>query len=108
MADLDAFESRFSAPYLALCARCGDADARARVAAVMLMTLRGTPFIYYGEEIGMPDAPIASARKLDPVGRDGCRSPMQWSDALHGGFSTARAPPGFRAATSTRSTSRAR
>lgn len=69
--------------------RGGDADARARVAAVMLMTLRGTPFIYYGEEIGMPDAPIASARKLDPVGRDGCRSPMQWSDERHGGFSTA-------------------
>jgi alpha-glucosidase len=68
--------------------RDGDGDARARVAAVMLLTLRGTPFIYYGEEIGMRDAEILADRKLDPVGRDGCRSPMQWSDARNGGFST--------------------
>jgi len=66
----------------------GDADARARVAAVMILALRGTPFIYYGEEIGMRDAEIPADRKLDPVGRDGCRSPMQWSDARNGGFST--------------------
>ncbi|HUO04592.1 MAG TPA: alpha-amylase family glycosyl hydrolase [Candidatus Binataceae bacterium] len=65
----------------------GDPIARARVAAMMLMTLRGTPFIYYGEEIGMPDAtPVGRAR--DPVGRDWCRTPMQWSDAPSGGFST--------------------
>jgi alpha-glucosidase len=68
--------------------REGDSDARARVAAVMLLTLRGTPFIYYGEEIGMRDATIPADRKLDPVGRDGCRSPMQWSAARNGGFST--------------------
>ena len=68
--------------------REGDADARARVAAVMLLTLRGTPFIYYGEEIGMRDATIPADRKLDPVGRDGCRSPMQWSAERNGGFST--------------------
>jgi alpha-glucosidase len=54
----------------------------------MLLTLRGTPFIYYGEEIGMRDAAIPAGSKRDPVGRDGCRSPMQWSDALSGGFST--------------------
>jgi alpha-glucosidase len=69
-------------------AREGDPDARARAAAVMLLTLRGTPFIYYGEEIGMRDASIPADRKLDPVGRDGCRSPMQWSAARNGGFST--------------------
>jgi len=57
------------------------------VAAVMMIALRGTPFIYYGEEIGMRDAEIPADRKLDPVGRDGCRSPMQWSDARNGGFS---------------------
>ncbi len=68
--------------------RDGDGEARARVAAVMLLTLRGTPFIYYGEEIGMRDAEIPADRKRDPVGRDGCRSPMQWSDARNGGFST--------------------
>src|SRR5208282_1157789 len=66
----------------------GDGDARARVAAVMILALRGTPFIYYGEEIGMRDAEIAADRKRDPVGRDGCRTPMQWSDARNGGFST--------------------
>ncbi|MGD1027607.1 alpha-amylase family glycosyl hydrolase [Candidatus Binatus soli] len=65
----------------------GDGDARARVAAVMIMALRGTPFIYYGEEIGMREAEIPAGRKLDPVGRDGCRSPMQWSGARNGGFS---------------------
>ena len=67
--------------------RDGDGDARARVAAVMLFAFRGTPFVYYGEEIGMRDAKIPAARKRDPVGRDGCRSPMQWSDARNGGFS---------------------
>jgi alpha-glucosidase len=55
---------------------------------MMLFALRGTPFIYYGEEIGMPDAKVAAHHKRDPVGRDGCRSPMQWSDAPNGGFST--------------------
>ncbi len=68
--------------------RGGDAEARARVAAVMLLTLRGTPFVYYGEEIGMRDAEVPADRKRDPVGRDGCRSPMQWSDARNGRFST--------------------
>jgi alpha-glucosidase len=67
----------------------GDGEARARVAAMMLMTLRGTPFIYYGEEIGMPNVEIPRERMLDPVGRDGCRTPMQWSDATNGGFSSA-------------------
>jgi alpha-glucosidase len=73
-------------------ARDGDGEARARVAAVMLLTLRGTPFIYYGEEIGMRDAEIPADSKRDPVGRDGCRSPMQWSDARNGGFSTSDKP----------------
>jgi alpha-glucosidase len=67
--------------------RDGDGEARARVAAVMLFALRGTPFIYYGEEIGMRDAAIPADSKRDPVGRDGCRSPMQWTDAPNGGFS---------------------
>jgi alpha-glucosidase len=53
----------------------------------MIMALRGTPFIYYGEEIGMRDAVIPADRILDPVGRDGCRSPMQWNGAHNGGFS---------------------
>jgi alpha-glucosidase len=72
----------------------GDAThARARVAAMMLMTLRGTPFIYYGEEIGMRQVDIPPPRRLDPMGRDGCRTPMQWSAVLHGGFTTSVAGP---------------
>ncbi len=53
----------------------------------MILALRGTPFIYYGEEIGTRDAEIPAAFRRDPVGRDGCRSPMQWSSAPNGGFS---------------------
>jgi alpha-glucosidase len=72
--------------------RGGNGEARARVAAMMLLTLRGTPFIYYGEEIGMRDAIVHADRKRDPVGRDGCRSPMQWSATSNGGFSTGGTP----------------
>ncbi|HEY4690204.1 MAG TPA: alpha-amylase family glycosyl hydrolase [Anaerolineae bacterium] len=70
-------------------------DARARVAATLLLTLRGTPFTYYGEEIGMRQANIPRAEIVDPPGkrywpfykgRDGCRTPMHWNDGPHGGF----------------------
>ncbi|MBT8214388.1 MAG: DUF3459 domain-containing protein [Acidimicrobiia bacterium] len=60
---------------------------RARAAAILLLTLRGTPTIYYGEEIGMRQADIPLDRQQDPwglqvpgQGRDGCRTPMQWGD----------------------------
>ncbi len=75
----------------------GEADARARVAAAMLLTLRGTPFLYYGEEIGMRNGRITKAQLQDPlgkqywpapVGRDGERTPMQWSAAPQGDFTT--------------------
>src|SRR5262245_64814340 len=70
--------------------------AQARVAAMLVLTLRGTPTIYYGDEIGMRQVPIPLDRVQDPVernlpgiglGRDGARTPMQWEAALHGGFS---------------------
>ncbi len=71
-------------------------DRRARTALLMLLTLRGTPFLYYGEEIGMHDVYIPSERICDPVGirlpglgRDPERTPMQWSDAAGAGFTTA-------------------
>lgn len=73
----------------------GEKDARLKVAAVMLMTLGGTPFIYYGDEIGMRDIHITRSQIKDPVGkkywpiykgRDGCRAPMQWSDSPQSGF----------------------
>lgn len=77
---------------------CGDAsDARARVAAALLITLRGTPFIYYGEEIGMANARIPHRQLQDPMGkklwplfpgRDGARTPMQWDASPYAGFSS--------------------
>jgi alpha-glucosidase len=69
---------------------------QARVAAMLLLTLRGTPTVYYGDEIGMSEVAIPAERVRDPfqknlpnlnVGRDGSRTPMQWSDLPHAGFS---------------------
>jgi alpha-glucosidase len=57
--------------------------AQARVAAMLLLTLRGTPTLYYGDEIGMTDVPV---RRHDPAGRDPERTPMQWT--ADGGFTT--------------------
>jgi alpha-glucosidase len=73
---------------------------QARVAAMLLLTLRGTPTLYYGDEIGMEQVAIAPEQAKDPfeknvpglgVGRDGCRTPMQWDASSNAGFSTA--PP---------------
>jgi alpha-glucosidase len=56
----------------------------------MLLTLRGTPFIYYGEEIGMTDVPIPRERIVDVDGRDPERTPMQWDATANAGFTTGR------------------
>jgi alpha-glucosidase len=69
-----------------------ETEARARAAAVMLLTLRGTPFLYYGEEIGMRDVNVPFMSARDPAGRDRCRTPMQWSADKNGGFSTSDKP----------------
>jgi alpha-glucosidase len=53
-------------------------EARARAAAVLLLTLRGTPFLYAGEELGLEDADVTPERRVDPGGRDGCRAPIPW------------------------------
>ena len=63
---------------------------RARTAAMMLLTLRGTPFIYYGEEIGMTDVPIPPERVVDVHDRDPERTPMQWDASPNAGFTTGR------------------
>ncbi|HEX8830846.1 MAG TPA: alpha-amylase family glycosyl hydrolase [Longimicrobium sp.] len=71
--------------------------AQARVAAMLLFTLRGTPTLYYGDEIGMKDVPIPPERVQDPweknlpgqgLGRDPERTPMQWDSSPGAGFTT--------------------
>jgi len=57
--------------------RYGSAD-KARAAALLLLGLRGTPFLYAGEELGLSDAVVPPERRADPVGRDGCRAPIPW------------------------------
>jgi alpha-glucosidase len=60
-------------------------DARARASAVLLLGLRGTPFLYAGEELGLEDAVVPEDRVVDPGGRDGCRAPVPWTaDDGHG------------------------
>jgi alpha-glucosidase len=60
-------------------------QARARAAAVLLLALPGTPFLYAGEELGLSDAEVPPERRVDPGGRDGCRAPIPWDGgALHG------------------------
>jgi alpha-glucosidase len=64
---------------------------------MLLLTLRGTPTLYCGDEIGIPQADIPPDRVQDPfeknvpglgLGRDGCRTPMQWDASPFAGFST--------------------
>jgi alpha-glucosidase len=73
--------------------------AQARVAAMLLLTLRGTPTMYYGEELGMMNVPISPQEVQDPaeknepgrgLGRDPERSPMPWDSSLRAGFTEAR------------------
>jgi alpha-glucosidase len=66
--------------------RLGGDDARARAALVMLLTLRGTPFLYAGEELGLEDADVTPERVVDPGGRDGCRAPIPWTAAADHGW----------------------
>jgi len=61
--------------------RLGGGEARARAAAVLLLGLRGTPFLYAGEELGLADAAVPPERAVDPGGRDGCRAPLPWEAA---------------------------
>jgi alpha-glucosidase len=73
----------------------GGDPRKARAALVMLLTLRGTPFLYYGDEIGLTEPALDASQALDPVphrtgdpaaNRDPCRTPMQWSAQPGGGF----------------------
>ncbi|MDB5394730.1 MAG: alpha amylase, catalytic region [Rhodospirillales bacterium] len=71
-------------------------EEQVRIAAMLLLTLHGTPTVYYGDEIGLKQAQIRPDRIRDPVelnvpgyalGRDGCRTPMHWDASDHAGFS---------------------
>ncbi|WP_432769962.1 MAG: DUF3459 domain-containing protein [Sphingopyxis sp.] len=71
-------------------------EAQARVAAMLLLTLRGTPTLYQGDELGIGHVPISPERVQDPqdlrqlglgLGRDGARTPMAWDDSRNAGFS---------------------
>ncbi len=62
----------------------------ARSAAMMLLTLPGTKFVYYGEELGMTNVNIPKKQRLDPSpeSRDPERTPMQWNSEVSAGFTT--------------------
>jgi len=71
-------------------------ESRARVAAVFLLTIKGTPFLYYGEELGMKNARLSRSDIVDPLGkrywpvysgRDTARAPMPWNSRSNAGFS---------------------
>ena len=69
-------------------------EQQARLGAVLLLTLRGTPTMYYGDELGMQDVEIPPERIQDPkeqtmpgYSRDPERTPMQWNSGAYAGFS---------------------
>jgi alpha-glucosidase len=73
-------------------------EPQARVAAMLLLTLRGTPTLYYGDELGIGRVDIPPAQVQDPrelrepglgLGRDPVRTPMPWDDTPNAGFSSA-------------------
>jgi alpha-glucosidase len=70
---------------------------QARIAAMLLLTLKGTAFVYGGDEIGLPNADVPPAQQRDPrakvmgdprYGRDGQRAPMPWDGTRYAGFTT--------------------
>ncbi|MGZ6546081.1 MAG: alpha-amylase family glycosyl hydrolase [Actinomycetota bacterium] len=74
---------------------CEGDDRRIRAALLVLLTLRGTPLLYYGDELGMQDVPVPRERLRDTVGirgwpqdpgRDRARTPMPWNGGPNGGF----------------------
>ena len=76
----------------------GDDRRFAKLAAALLLSLRGSVCLYQGEELGLPEAELAFEDLVDPYGitfwpefkgRDGCRTPMPWvRDGVHAGFSS--------------------
>ena len=84
---------------------CGGDSRKIRCALLLLLALRGTVVLYYGDEIGMPDTPIPREELRDPVGkrfwpaspgRDPGRTPMHWSAAPGAGFTEPGSAPWLR------------
>jgi alpha-glucosidase len=79
----------------------GGDPAKARAALVLLLGLRGTAVLYYGDELALPDTPVPAERLLDPVSiryqpyvsRDAARTPMPWTGAPGAGFTAAGVEP---------------
>ena len=80
----------------------GGDERKVRLALMLLLTLRGTPILYSGDEIGMPEVELSRDDLLDPVGirgwpedpgRDPCRTPMQWTGDPGAGFTGAGVRP---------------
>ena len=71
--------------------RFGTARPRRGGAAAVL---RGTPFLYAGEELGLEDAEIPPDQAVDPGGRDGCRAPIPWDPGPDHGWDSPAVPPG--------------
>jgi len=78
-----------------------DRDAVARAAAILVLTVRGTPFLFYGEELGLHDVDIPREESVDPPAtritpdfdwwdRSRCRTPMPWTPGPGAGFTTGR------------------
>lgn len=74
--------------YLSRCEGGSSPEGVGKVIAGLLLTLKGTPFIYQGQEIGMTNLEIPKSEWKDPLGRDGERTPMQWKDSEYAGFSS--------------------
>ncbi|MEX0873878.1 MAG: alpha-amylase family glycosyl hydrolase [Actinomycetota bacterium] len=78
---------------------CDDDERKVRCALLMLLTLRGTPVLYYGDEIGLPAVELTAAQLVDPVGirfyptyagRDPGRTPMHWTGDDRVGFTNGK------------------
>ncbi|GCF09905.1 alpha-amylase family glycosyl hydrolase [Dictyobacter arantiisoli] len=73
---------------------------QARIAQMLLLTLRGTPTCYYADELGLPDVPVPPEFRTDPqgkfgaeFGRDPERTPMQWDAGINAGFTAPGVTP---------------
>jgi alpha-glucosidase len=80
----------------------GDDPRKVRAALVMLLSLRGTPFLYQGDELGLGNTKVRHEEMRDPLGiryypyyegRDAGRTPMPWTDAPGAGFTEPAVPP---------------